>query len=169
VLRPPPRRSIRPSAKSFWKSCLRAARDRFDIRPYSSWVNREWAPSIGLASGKGFSEFKSLTDLECQEIIGTVEWLVFGLTDDGVFEARTEVQYAGGNMAMVSNSYLTLQGHELEERVKAGFPILRQYHIQGQLLMELIDLVIFDLRNLAPLETVQVFEEILEFEPSTST
>ena len=62
-----------------------------------------------------------------------------------------------------------MQGHELEERVKQGLPILRRYHNQGQLLMELIDPVIFDLSLLAPVDIIQAFQKILEFEPESSS
>ncbi len=131
-------------------------------------TDREWAQRIGLALDKGYPDLKSLTDVECQEIIDAVERRVLGLAEGDPFEERRAVEYVGGNVAQVSGSYLTMQGHELEERVKEGLPVLKQYHNQGELLMKLIDPVIFELSYLAPVDIIQAFQKILEYEPSSS-
>lgn len=131
-------------------------------------TDREWTQNIGLASGKGYSDLKDLSDVECQEIIDTVERRVLGLSIGDRFEARRTVEYVGGNVAQVSIPYLTMPGHELEVRVKESFPILKQYHNQGQLLMSLIDPVIFDSIALAPADILHAFQKILEFEPNRS-
>ena len=133
-------------------------------------TNRKWAQKIGLlAPDKGYTDFRSLADEECQEIIDAVERRVLGLADGAAFGERRAVRYVGGNVAQVSASYLTMQGHELEERVKQGLPILKKYHKQGQLLMELIDPVIFELTYLVPEDIIQAFQKILEFEPGSSS
>lgn len=132
-------------------------------------TDREWAQQNGLALDKGYPDLQSLTDVECQEIIDAVERRVLGLADGDTFDERRTVEYVGGNVAQVSASYLTMQGHELEERVKQSLPILRRYHNQGQLLMTLIDPVIVDLSFLAPADIIQAFQKILEFEPGSSS
>ncbi len=132
-------------------------------------TDREWAKRIGLAPDKEYPDLKNLTDMECQEIIDAVERRVLGLADGDTFKESRIVEYVGGNVAQVSASYLTMQGHKLEERVKQGLPILRRYHNQGQLLMTLIDPVIVDLSTLAPADIIQAFQKILEFEPGSSS
>ena len=62
-----------------------------------------------------------------------------------------------------------MHGHELETRVKDGLPILKRFHNQGQLMMEIIDPVIFDMNSFAPAELVQAFQRILEFEAAESS
>lgn len=132
-------------------------------------TDRDWAQQIGLAPDKGYPDLKSLTDVECQEIIDVVERRVLCLADGDMFGERRAVEYVGGNLVRVSVAYLTMQGHELEERVKEGLPIFKQYHNQGELLMKLIDPVIFELSILAPVDIIQAFQRILEFEPDSSS
>lgn len=132
-------------------------------------TDREWTQKIGLAPDKGYPDLKSLTDVECQKIIDGVERRVLGLAEGETFGERRAVEYVGGNSARVSESYLTMQGHELENRVKESLPIFKQYHNQGELLMKLIDPVIFDLSILTPVEIMQAFQKILEFEPGRSS
>lgn len=132
-------------------------------------TNREWAQKNGLlAPDKGYTDFKSLTDEECQKIIDAVERRVLDLDAGATFGERRAVRYVGGNTAQVSASYLTMQGHELEERVKKGLPILQQYHNQGELLMKLIDPVILDFIYLVPEDIILSFQKILNFEPDSS-
>jgi predicted ATPase len=109
-------------------------------------TDRVWGQQIGLAPNKGYLDFSKLTQSECQEIIDGVERKVLGLSDGIAFGARQAVRYAGGISAQVSSSYLRMQGHELENKVKEKLPVLKKYHNEGELLMKLIDPVVFELR-----------------------
>ena len=109
---------------------------------------RQWGKEIGLAPDKMYSSFNTLTAEECQAVIDGVERKVLGLSDGDEFGERQTVEYVGGLSVQVSSSYLHMQGHELEDRVKEALPVLRQYHNQGELLLELIDPVIVELEDL---------------------
>ena len=90
------------------------------------------------------------------------------MADGSEFGERQTVKYLGGNLAEVSKAYLTMQGHELEDLVKEKIPIFKCYHNPGELLMMMIDQVIRDLRDLTPVDIVQAFCTILEYEPYNS-
>ncbi len=101
-------------------------------------------------------------------IIDGVERKVLGLSDDAEFGERTPVQYVGGISAQVSTRLLKMPGHELEALFKKKLPILRVYQNQGELLMKLIDPVVFELIKLTPVEIAEAFRTILECEVGIS-
>lgn len=131
-------------------------------------VNRETALEVGLAPDKGYKDFGSLSPDECQIIIDGVERRVFGLAESDSLGDKMRVEYVGGYSALVSDSYLKMQGHDLEGVLKDTFPPLRRFQNENQVMMEIIDPVIFENRNLVPKEIIDSFVRILDFDPVES-
>ena len=130
-------------------------------------TDHTWAREQGI-SDIAYFDFRSLAEEKRQELVDSIERKVFGLGSNIPFGNRITTRYVDGTSAQVSEDYLTMRGHDLEERVKGSFPILKRYHNQGDLLMAIIDPVIYELNGLAPVEILQAFEKILDWAPDGS-
>lgn len=128
-------------------------------------VDRNWMEKCGIAGGRTYTDFKSLGDDDCQDIIDAIERKVLGLKDGVDFGDRLTVNYFGGNSAEVSLDYIHMDGHQLEKLVKQNLPILNCYRKPGELLRRIIDPVLHDLIDLIPCHVKQAFQEILKAEP----
>ena len=127
-------------------------------------TNRSWGEKIGLSSTRGYSDLASLTPQERQAVVDNIERRVLATSDEDPFGDRESVQYVGGFSANVSTAYLTMQGHYLEDKVKEALPSLKQYKNAGQILMNVIDSVLFDLRQLLPVDVPDAFRAILDYD-----
>jgi predicted ATPase len=127
-------------------------------------TDTSWRSKVGLADGKGFIEFRDLTDQECQRIIDNVERMVLKKGEDQEFGDRQQVFYEGGNTGLVSTEYLRMEGHQLEECVKEALPVLKRFHKSGEIHLKIIDSVILEHKHLVPVELTDAFRQILNFE-----
>lgn len=129
-------------------------------------TNHAVAQSYGISDEKSYPELKDITEDECQQIIDSVEQRVLELPTVPDNEERQTVCYVCGYSLKVSTQYLMMQGHELEDKVKEGLPILKKYHNQGELLMSIIEPVIMEFGKFAPVDFVEAFKRILDDDPN---
>lgn len=126
-------------------------------------VDREnMGPIVGLPEGKGLTYLSNINQPECQAIVTNVEKRVLGVSDSDT----VLVNYIGGLQAKVSQRYLTMNCHELEDKVKEKFDVLGKFQHTGALLKHVIGQVLFEHHGLAPIELKQVFQKILQYELS---
>lgn len=126
-------------------------------------TDHAWAHKQGVTPDISYSDIGSLTGEERQKMIDAIERRVLGLDSNIAFGNRITTEYMDSTSAQVSEAYLNMRGHDLEERVKESFPILKRYHNQGDLLMAIIDPVIYDQNGFVPVEILQAFEKILDW------
>jgi ABC-type multidrug transport system ATPase subunit len=128
------------------------------------YTDREWAHGKGIAIGRTYVELAALDDDEIQATIDAVERHLFELSADQHFGERSTVKYFGGKQASISDSYLTMNGHELEGRIKQKFEIFRIYHNDGQIISEIIGKIITDYKQYTPIELIDSFNSILKLD-----
>lgn len=121
---------------------------------------KSMGPLVGLAVGEGLTHLSNMDQPKCQAIVDAVQERILGKTGG----EKVVVNYLGGLRANVTRQYLTMNGHELEQKVKDAFPVLKKFHNPVALLKHVIDQVLAEHSGLAPIELKQAFQNILQYE-----
>ena len=72
---------------------------------------------------------------------------------------KTAIEYLNGKKLEVPNWYLTMQGHEIVDKVKVIFPALNKYTSEGEL-QNAITIILTKCYPFVPLTTIQTIENI---------
>lgn len=128
----------------------------FDPLPLGIFLLRERAVAsqdVGLPDGIRHFE---ITGQQAQALADYVQGRI--LSPDEL-QPTTQVQYVGGLCLNISEKYLVLDGHDLEERLRAAFPPLNA-HGTG-LKRRVIDRALSDVPEFTPSDVTTLFNEAL--------
>jgi hypothetical protein len=120
-------------------------------------VSRE---AVGLANDETYIDLRSFGSDRLQEVANAVLGLC-GLKLDEEREWQV-CSYVNGTSVDLPQSFLTRNGHSLEEVLKEKFEGLRKYHKEDQLKREILDKILDDLPGLLPADFLPVLKTIQE-------
>ncbi|MES2573947.1 MAG: ATP-binding protein [Bacteroidota bacterium] len=110
---------------------------------------------FGITSLNKYSELDKLNTNDAQLIIDKI------LSDVGLFsENFKQTQIINGWTLNVTNEFVLLQGHSLENLYKTTYPFLNAYHRENQLKIEVIEKVINDYPTLASNNLLEIIRKI---------
>jgi hypothetical protein len=117
--------------------------------------------AISLKPRAGINQLKGLSSVRLQEIVNAVETLVLGIGTTPTIVCK----YPGDLALKLSETYLELDDHTLEEKLVTALPALKKYAQRaGGLLLHLVDDVLPDFPEYIPLDFVDVFVQLLTTE-----
>jgi AAA domain, putative AbiEii toxin, Type IV TA system len=123
-------------------------------------TNRLFGLEIGFLDQETFTMLKSMTHERLQNIVDAVQKRVLEIDDLTELQSSL-VRYKGGAELKITQKYLQIKGHTLEEKIKLTFPCLKLFHRPGELLINIIDPVMIELPEFIPEDLVCAFKELL--------
>lgn len=118
------------------------------------------AEALGVPRDTSYLEFLSFSPTQLQQVIDAVQEKVVDTTKS---TKSISIPYLSGISLMVSESYLHMDDHLLEERVRAAFPRLNRVgRNAGTLPLYVVDNVARDAPALIAVSVMVTFKKILE-------
>jgi len=122
---------------------------------------RTWREKAGLAGIEGAYDLKSKPANILQPIVDAIQSLVLGSKYDAK-GPNTKCKYASGLELSISEAFLLLDDHKLEQCVFETIPPLRKFnHRSGALLQHIVESLLPDFPEFTPQDVVDSFNELL--------
>lgn len=112
---------------------------------------------IGLSESENES-YLNLSTLTNESLQKVADFIITKMEDDQ--NNKINVVYINDNTIQVPNWYLTMQGHELEKKLKEYFPKLKQYNKESALKNEILRTVVDDHPGLIPKDIYDLFDNL---------
>ncbi len=110
------------------------------------------ATDAGLSTDESYLNLSTLTNDSLQKV---VDFIITKMGGDQ--NNKVNVAYINGKTIQVPNWYLTIQGHELEKKLKDSFPELKRYNKESALKNEILRTVVDDHPGLIPKDLYDLF------------
>jgi hypothetical protein len=121
---------------------------------------------VGLKETEAFTDLKDFDSVRFQEV-ATGFLKLFGWTLQG--EESVETKYANGRTIKLPKSFVEMQGHKYEERLKDKFPSLNRFQGEADLKTEILVKILDDLPGLLPSDIVETLRAVQESMPHGSS
>jgi ABC-type branched-subunit amino acid transport system ATPase component len=112
---------------------------------------------LGTNPNISYINFAEFTELDFQKISDTI---VSKILPDNTDSNTVEFRYHNGFKITVPSIFAHMQGHELEDKIKNAFPVLKRYHQAPDLKAAVIKIVIDDYPQLVPLSIIEILMRI---------
>lgn len=110
---------------------------------------------VGLSADESYLNLSTLTNESLQKV---VDFIITKMGGDQ--NNKINVVYINDKTIQVPSWYLTMQGHELEKKLKDSFPELKQYTKESALKNEIIRTVVDDHPGLIPKDIYELFDNL---------
>lgn len=116
---------------------------------------------LGLTDTESYIAFQSMEVSRLREIAMRIERAVLGESSSH----RLPVEYHGGFSIELSQSYLHMMAHSLEEAILQKFPEFRKYNNRpGDLMRRIVSTVVKENPRLVPLHLVNTLQTLLDLD-----
>lgn len=99
--------------------------------------------ALTLEEGQTFADLRGFDNERLQVVVdNTLQWLGF---PTGAEQAARACTYINGRTVNIPISYLEMQGHALEARIKSKAPVFNKFNNDSKLKLEILDKVLYEL------------------------
>lgn len=117
--------------------------------------------ALGMEEHEGSADILKMNQPRLQRIADHIVYSILpGSSDDGAKKIRCE--YLDGQFVFLPESFMLMQGHELEELLKSKFDGLKQYHRDNDLKTTILKRIVDEFPSLIPLCLLEAFRNLQE-------
>jgi energy-coupling factor transporter ATP-binding protein EcfA2 len=113
--------------------------------------------NVGLTEDETYTDIRLFDSTRLQSVMdGFLS--EFGWVVDQ--EVKVTSVYANGTSVQIPSSFLKQNGHDLETQLKQKFPVLRRFHKEPDLKLEILEKILDDIPGLLPADITNLLSDI---------